>query len=255
MKMLNKLKSHLKIKNSKPNENIFFSDDVFIASFPKSGNTWTRFVLSHLFINCKHQLNFTNYDQYVPEPGLHDNYILDLKRPRLLKTHTLHSNEKKKAIYLIRDPRDVLVSYYFYLKKKLPKEYSIKDFIRDDRYSPNSWKNHVKSWENLENILIVRYEDLKKDPKKNFILIIDFIKEFNLDLDLLDKAMKMSSFNELKQQEDLHGRNFKNKEAENLSSTFMRKGESRDWVNHFDDEDLLYFETRIGKYMKKYNYI
>jgi hypothetical protein len=64
-----------------------FPDDVFITSYPRSGNTWTRFLIGNL-IYPDGSLSFNNIEQRVPEIHAHsDRAMRRLRRPRVLKSH------------------------------------------------------------------------------------------------------------------------------------------------------------------------
>src|ERR671925_279845 len=89
-----------------------FPDDVFLVSYPRSGNTWTRFLIANL-IYPSEPVNFANIESRVPEIYLwRDRDLRKLSRPRILKSHEYFDPRYKKTIYIARDPRDVAVSVY-----------------------------------------------------------------------------------------------------------------------------------------------
>jgi hypothetical protein len=238
---------------SKPSE--VYSDDVFIASYPKSGNTWARFILSHLLTQCERQLSFGDCDEIIPELGIHSDNLKSLQRPRVLKTHSYYKSTFKKGVYLVRDPRDVYVSLYFYLKKKNP-DTNISDFIKTipDSYF-GEWSSHVESWRKSKNHIIIRYEDVLDNPKKSISEIMDFIPEFKINRNLLDKAIDLSSFKAMKNVEETKGRNFRTEKDAKESSKFMRKGTKDDWKNHLSEADCELIISRNRKMMETLDYI
>jgi len=88
-----------------------FSDDVFLVSYPRSGNTWTRFLLGNL-IDQKDPLTFSNIESRIPEIYFNnDRFLRQLPRPRLLKSHECFQPHYPHVIYIVRDPRDVEISF------------------------------------------------------------------------------------------------------------------------------------------------
>ena len=109
---------------------IFF-DDIFLVSYPKSGNTWVRFLLANLLKEGDELIDFKSAIKYVPEIGIHNDELVNLKRPRIIKSHELYNAKYPKVVYIVRDPRDVYVSYFHYLKKKLPIGLTFSAFLRN----------------------------------------------------------------------------------------------------------------------------
>ena len=97
------------------------NDDTFIVSYPKSGNTWFRFILSNLLRqSAEENIDFHSACRYVPDIEVHHPELEALQRPRFIKSHCPRLIEAyPRVIYLVRDPRDVYVSYFYYLRKKL----------------------------------------------------------------------------------------------------------------------------------------
>ncbi len=114
-------------------------NDIILTSFPKSGNTWVRFFLCNLISICEWEgktVDFTTLDQTMPELGI-DNLLRPWKHdtvPRIVKTHkhfwSIFLNHK--IILIVRDPRDVMVSYYhFETTKERPRfKGTFSEFIR-----------------------------------------------------------------------------------------------------------------------------
>src|ERR1019366_2584136 len=82
-------------------------DDIFLVSYPKSGNTWTRFLLGNL-LNPDEGITFANVERKVPDIYAESKRTLKkAPRPRLIKSHECFDPRYRRVIYIVRDPRDL----------------------------------------------------------------------------------------------------------------------------------------------------
>lgn len=131
-----------------------YPDDTFIVSYPRSGNTWMRFLIANLVHS--EPVTFRNIEQVIPDIYMHSRrYLNRIPRPRILKSHESLDLRYKRLIYIVRDPRDVaLSSYYFHLKQKqieesVTIEQYVDEFIKGLIWSSyGSWGQNVRSWLN-----------------------------------------------------------------------------------------------------------
>ncbi|MGA7402962.1 MAG: sulfotransferase domain-containing protein [Candidatus Sulfotelmatobacter sp.] len=129
-----------------------FPDDIFLVSYPKSGNTWTRFLLGNL-MNTDCRITFANVERKVPDIyGASKKTLKTTPRPRLLKSHECFDPRYHRVVYVVRDPRDVAISAYHYDRKcrNISDEFSIEAYIttrfmRTDEYF-GTWGDHAGSW-------------------------------------------------------------------------------------------------------------
>jgi len=161
-------------------KNAIRKDDVFLVSYPRSGSTWLSFMLACLiYPKEKGKITLKNLRDYIPDI----NYLYlgakrgsiekiipsDLEKPRIIFVHALYNSLFPKVIYLVRDPRDVIVSFW-HLKKNLNLLHntSLKKFIRKKKTWSSNWDEHVESWliNRHENIKFINYEDLIKNPEE-----------------------------------------------------------------------------------------
>jgi hypothetical protein len=147
-----------------------FDDDTFIVSFPKSGNTWMRFLIANL-LHPEEPANFGNIDRLIPESeGLTRNQLARVPRPRIMKSHEYFDARFPKVIYIVRDPRDVAVSQFHFFRKRrrIGDDYSIEQFVTrfvaGETSDYGSWGDNVASWlvtrQNSPDFLLLRYEDV-----------------------------------------------------------------------------------------------
>ncbi len=94
-----------------------FPDDVFLVSYPRSGNTWTRFLIGNL-LDQEDPITFANIESRIPEIYFFPDKVLRrLPRPRILKSHEYFDHRYKRVVYIVRDPRDVATSMYHYSRE------------------------------------------------------------------------------------------------------------------------------------------
>src|SRR5580698_1578569 len=92
-------------------------DDIFLVSYPKSGNTWTRFLLGNL-MSPDERVTFVNVERKVPDIYAKSKKALKkIPSPRVIKSHECFDPRYRRVIYIVRDPRDVAVSAYHYDRK------------------------------------------------------------------------------------------------------------------------------------------
>src|SRR5947209_12559172 len=127
-------------------------DDIFIVSFFKSGNTWVRFLRSNL-LNPRASNSLEKIERMSPDiyQFRYDDFC-KLQRPRLIKSHEGFDPRYRRVIYVVRDPRDVAISLYHFLRKRrtiddsLPvASYAGHGFIQG-LGSGITWREHVGSW-------------------------------------------------------------------------------------------------------------
>ena len=131
-------------------------EDVFLVSYPKSGNTWLRFLIANaikVHYNVEQDVNLFNILDIIPSIIGDGNLRPEgpfgrTDIPRIIKSHSAYNPYYYRVILLVRDPRDVMISYYYYLKdrKQIDDKLEISEFIRHTKYGINRWTEHTKSW-------------------------------------------------------------------------------------------------------------
>jgi hypothetical protein len=187
-----------------------FPDDTFLVSYPKSGNTWVRFLLANV-LYPNETVGFANINRLLPAPGVSSRrFLKSVPRPRILKSHEPFDVRFRKVIYLVRDPRDVVVSeYHFNLKKRyIGSEVSLEEFCRrfiaGETSSYGSWWEHAASWIGARNgnpaFLLIRYEDLIADSIHKTAEIARFLG-IQADEERLRLAVERSSADRMRKLE------------------------------------------------------
>lgn len=153
-------------------------DDTWLASYPRSGNTWLRWML--------HDVLFEPSDEFVPVrtriPDIHRGLSgFSNDRARFIKTHFLYTSLYRKVVYLIRDPVDAMVSLYQRRDRVGSPQISFDDFVELELRGKGpygSWDRHVDSYLcgalPKESLLLVRYEEMIADPATALRNILEF---------------------------------------------------------------------------------
>jgi hypothetical protein len=215
-----------------------FPDDTFLVSYPKSGNTWVRFLLANL-IYPNETVGFSNINRLLPAPGvLSKKFLRNLPRPRILKSHEPFDARFRKVIYLARDPRDVVVSeHHFNLKKRyieagVTLEQFVDRFMAGETSSYGSWWEHTSSWIAARHgnpaFLLVRYEDLLSDSIGETAKIAKFLG-ISADHERLQAAVDRSSADKMRKLEKQQADQWTGTKNTRKEIPFVREAKSGGW--------------------------
>lgn len=163
-----------------------FPDDTFLVSYPKSGNTWARLLISNLLSPGK-PADFWTINRLVPEiEGVTKRQLVSMSRPRIIKSHFSFDPRYPRVIYIVRDPRDVVISEYHYQRKtrQIDDSYRIEEYV--DRFiagrtcpEDGSWGQNVASWivtrDGDPTFLLIRYETLLSRTSGELARIAEFL--------------------------------------------------------------------------------
>lgn len=273
------------------------SNLLWLASYPKSGNTWVRAFLHNLLANpdAPFDINrmsaMTQGDSQArwfqpldprPPTGL-SNAELARLRPRahrliaessretvMVKTHNaliavegvsmITLELTAGAIYVVRNPLDVALSYAHHLGTTLDAIIELmgrKDFATpaSEHHVPehqSDWSSHVQSWTQRPNpaLHVVRYEDLKADPLARFTALARFLG-IAAEQPRIEKAIRFSSFESLRAQEDRTGFI----ERTPVQDRFFRAGETGEWRKKLSPAQVKRLVERHRAQMKRFDYL
>jgi hypothetical protein len=240
-----------------------FPDDTFLVSYPKSGNTWVRFLLANL-IYPNEVVGFANINRLLPSPDvLSRRFLRSVPRPRILKSHEPYDRRFRKVIYLVRDPRDVVVSEYFFnLKKRyIDSEVSLEEFaarfIRGETSSYGSWWEHTGSWiaarQGNPAFLLVRYEDLLADSIGETGKIAGFLG-IQAGEERLRLAVERSSANHMRTLEKQQADQWTGTKNTRLEIPFVRVARSGGWKTSLPAPIAEKIESSWGPLLKLLGY-
>ncbi|KAG7235502.1 hypothetical protein INR49_002638 [Caranx melampygus] len=214
--------------------------DVFVVTYPKSGERSIEVTgNSRAFVNA-------------PSPRLRVTHLLHWLMPSGL-------SQRGKVIYVARNPKDVLVSYYHFHKVanmlETPKDFDdfFEKFMRGDVFG-GSWFDHVKTWfshkDNM-NMLFITYEEMIQDLQAAVERISSFLGK-ELTEEQLANVVKHSTFKNMRK---IPQANYEQVSVDLLNhhqGRFMRKGTIGDWKNHFTVAQSERFDMVFHKEMKDF---
>ena len=241
-----------------------FPDDVFLTSYPRSGNTWTRFLVGNL-VHTEEAVTFLNVERLVPDMYKHgDQYLRNLPRPRILKSHEVFDPRYKKIIYIVRDPRDVAISnYHWEMKQKsVPEDCPLENFVPgwiDGHYWDRlgNWGDHVTSWLSTrgdsDNFVVLRYEDLIADPARELIKVASLLG-IEPTPERLARAADLSSADRMRKLESTQGDKWVQTRYTRQDKPFVRKASSGGWKSVLPPQSVAQIESAWGPIMTSLGY-
>jgi len=260
----------------------FFSEDGVLKDFKviKNINNLNNY---NIYEKLK---DIPSLDSFISNPEIISNYWLRAQKsiseqyPKkifFLKTHNAqikynsfnftNSSVTRGFIYIVRDPRSVLLSTMDHYNHKTYEEAS--KYLLSDKhityvkgnFLPEfilSWKSHFLSWkgflnENKKLGLIIRYEDMVQKPKETFLDILRFFQtkiNFDIEMKKFTNAVNAIQFKKLKKLEKEISFNEKSNSAKN----FFRKGIVDEWKSVLPQSIAINIKKSFEKEMRELNY-
>ncbi|XP_036103649.1 amine sulfotransferase-like [Molossus molossus] len=246
-------------------------DDVFIITYPKSGTIWMQQILSLIYFE-EHRNGTENVDTIDRIPFLEYNLrkadFINRPSPRLFCSHIPYylapkglKNKKAKIIYVYRNPKDVMTSYFHFsnlmvlLEAANDMEHFMKRFL-DGKVIGNVWFDHIRGWYEHRhdfNILFMMYEEMKKDLRSS-VLKISHFTEKELSEEDVEAIVKQSTFQNMKSDSKANYDAILTSELGKRTNQgqFLRKGTIGDWKHHLTVEQNERFDKIFQNKMKDF---
>ena len=282
---------------------------IWLASYPKSGNTLVRALLASYFFSKDGKFNFEiikNIKQF-PNSDLFEKIGIDIKNEKeviknyikvqesinqknsiqFLKTHSYLFNIENNpftdlnntlgAIYIIRDPRNVVSSYAHHFSisideaaNQLTNSIHMGGDLKSNRASDRtkvylgSWSSNFHSWKSFKSTgkyLLIKYEDLINNKKEIFIKILEFIHRlqkinFKVDTLKLNNVIESTNFDKMKNLEKEEG--FIESKVDIKTGKkipFFNLGANNNWENSLNSEIIRKIENSFEKEMVELGYL
>jgi len=240
-----------------------------IISFPKSGRTWVRYFLMQYFASAygtSEKLSFrTLLKRHSAIPRYQcDHFDFTSSIPEL--EQQLKSLAGQHVLFLVRDPRDVIVSLYKHSQNRQDlantQGLSLSDFVRHENlgvvHIVSYMNTCLKSSELCKTFTVVSYEELRNHaPKKSFLSILNFLEQLPVNQQAFDKAMKKSSFSAMKEAE-ISGSHtdpaLSAVDKKNPDSYKVRTGKVGGYLTELSPEDIKYCNKAMLRLDKSFKY-
>ena len=227
-------------------------DDVWIVTYPKAGTTWTQYIV-HLIHNGGKD-DGKKITDAVPwiEDGNQTTSVSaeDLTLPRAFKSHMpydrmpcgLPNSTPCKYIYVARNPKDVATSFYHHYRRIHVPGIEWKEFFEYfliGKVEFGDYFDHILSWwahRDDDNVLFIKYEDLKRDPVTTITQIATFMGYSHLSQEVIKVIAEKTTFDKM-QENDKVNYSWSNLRRDPQAPPFMRQGAVGDWKNQFSVDD------------------
>jgi sulfotransferase family protein len=202
-------------------------------------------------------VTFANLEFRVPSIYTFPNRVLRRLR-RILKSHDVYDPRYPRVIYIVRDTRDVAVSFYHYNLKvrRFTDEVTLDEFV--DRFVSakiwpsvdifGSWENHVLSWVKMrgetEHFCFVRYEDMLRDPIAELKKMTPLLK-INPSPETLARAVELSSADRMSALEKSQT-GWVSTKGTRKDKPFVRAAKSGDWQSALSETSVRKIEQAWG---------
>jgi hypothetical protein len=233
--------------------------DAFVASYPRSGNTWLRFMLFEALTGTPAEFNSVR--RAIPHVNPYrDTQPLLASGARLFLTHEQYGRHYRRAavVYLVRDVRDVIISEYGrrHMVRSYAKDFDhfLEDFLRGRIHRIGSWTDHVAGWMQSAaigdgSLILVRYEDLKTDPARKLSEILQFLGEPRSP-SVIRGAVDNNNLEAMREKED----RVRLPEAR-PGFRFVNKGVSGSWREALNPGQIRQIEEASGRQLEELGYV
>lgn len=250
-------------------------DFIWIASFPKSGNTWMRFIVAEALFDTAGDTS--RVDAIIPDMH-HATHGLSYKwqDAHLLKTHFPYDGlpprvNTAKAAYVVRHPLDVVNSAVQYLEpysNDVNRRRLIGQFIENGNLnhwtnlSFGAWEYNVETWAEAadanDDVRIFRYEDMLADPKNAIADISSFLGK-DLDDERVAEIAEVTSFKAMRRLEDKDidkgsGLFVSESKYKNREFRFLRSGKAGEYKELLNADDVEHLVERFKPMMDRFGY-
>lgn len=242
--------------------------DAFLVSFPKSGRTWLRYILSYYFAGIAgiagqngapdlHSMfafvpNF-DLDRARGIPAFRTHYAVG-RVPAVFVSHNIYSRLflDRPIIFMVRDPRDVVVSAYFHATLHKGRfSGSMSDFFEDHKYGVPAMLSYLNGWADAlsrRRHHILSYETLSADPIGEVKSVLLFLG-CTVDETLLRDAVNAGEFEKMRGLEMAQGLPAHEYNRDNTESMRMRKGVVGGFRDYLNDEQIARIEGLCFRYL------
>jgi hypothetical protein len=234
---------------------------IVIVSFPKCGRTWLRILVGRYMQKVYLLPNIDILDTYSLSKDSKVNVTLfthdDLNMNKPFHFSRLHVDleryKDKTVIFLLREPKDVMVSWYFQISKRRGVNVgSISEFVRNDGYGIRKYVAFVNNWfqakAGLSCFHVITYEQMHKDCGTTLSAVISLITNGEPLTEAITEAIEYGSFTNLKKLEGsgaFESKVMKAKDTKDPNSFKVRSGKIAGYQEHLSPEDISFIDSVV----------
>jgi len=238
-----------------------------LASYPKCGRTWYRFILAFYLngLRKKSPVDLTsmfglvpNYD-FDPVRGIPAFYRREAnaRLPLIAATHLLPhrlSADGCPVLFMVRNPHDVVVSSYFH-RKYHKQDYAgeIEDFVRDDRHGLPNFVRYLNNWGTSiqwHPHRVVAYERLTAAPVDETVATLRFL-DLPVSHELVERAVEAASFEKLRRMEQVQGVPGREYDRANADASRMRRGKVGGFRDYLDTQSIDWVDDYCARHLNR----
>ncbi len=226
--------------------------DIFFCSYPRSGNTWFSAMVAGLTQGC--DARATNAELLCSiVPDVHAcHFYKRYGSVCYFKSHHLPQPNYRRVVYLLRDGRDAMVSYYHY-QMAMYGAADLLQMVSEKGLWPSSWHEHVETWSanpHGAEMIVLKYEDLKSNPLREMRRFCDFagLKPDNASI---MRVIAQASFENLRGKEKKEGF----VKAWPRHASFFRRGQVNSYLDEMPAEVLAAFLQQAGPTLARFGYL
>lgn len=234
--------------------------DVFLASYPRSGNTWLKSLLTSCLFGRAMQNFSDRVDPVIPIVGFHRRVKPLVKGTgRIIKTHEPYRAEYGRAVWIVRDPRDVVISEYkLHLRAQTffgSFEKFVVWFSLPRVQGSADWQTHTCSWLNCplsqNRLLPVKFEDMRTNTGRELDRILRFMG-FDMAPSVIETAIVQNSLQSMSERHAAYDRTLDGVISTGLPA--VNTGLSGGWRSCLTQDQVSLIEGRFGITMDRLGY-
>jgi hypothetical protein len=241
-----------------------YTDDTWYVSYPRSGNTYWRFLTANL-ISQGVTVDWTNIERFAPDIYMtFDVTLRRLPRPRYIKSHEPFKPAYRRVVLIVRDPRDVAVSCFHMAKRwyVIPEDRTIDDFIPDwiagKIFAYGNWGEYHGSWlgarRGTDDFWVFRYEDMVADPATHLARLVDVLQLPAIEKDI-QRAIENSTPDRLRELERKQKNSHKLLKYGRSTTPYVRAATTKQWSSALSQQSIKAIESAWPAQMQEFGYL
>lgn len=227
--------------------------DIFIVGYPRSGHTWFQSLVAGAVFGVDPEYAHDSLIQDLVPDVEYKQFFKRYGPVGYFKSHRLPRPEYRRVVYLLRDGRDAMVSYWHFLTA-LRGPIDFLRLVQGEGLAPCHWHEHVEQWTanpHKAEIMIVRYEELKADPVSVLARFCAFAQLERARVHL-ERVVEQATFSKARIKEQQQGWD---NTAWPSEHAFIRRGEVGSHRDEMPPDVLAAFLQKAGPTLARFGYV